>query len=303
MSFQRVAVLSIGEMGYHWSRFLAGRGIDVWTCLRGRSERTRRRAESAGAKPVSLRQIAAEADLIVSVVVPSAAKRVAARVAALLSRSGRRGLVYLDANAVSPMAALEMSGRLSQAGAAFVDGSIIGSAAMIGEGTITYLSGPHAARLGPLESLGLSLKILGPQVGQASAFKMLYAGLTKGLQGLFTELLVGAQKLQMLEAILERYEESYPGLTAKAGGGIAALAVHAGRRAEEMAELSRTFRHYGLRAVMAPATRRLLTEISRLGSGSPTETGEREKNWLKTLEYFAQQGLLETRPASEAVRR
>lgn len=303
MSFQRVAILSIGEMGYHWSRLLAGRGIDVLTCLRGRSERTRRRAESAGAKSVSMRQIAAEADLVVSVVVPSAAKRVAARIAELLSKSGRRELVYLDANAVSPMAALEMADRLSQAGAVFVDGSIIGSAAKIDGGATVYLSGRHAARLRPLETLGLSLKILGPEIGQASAFKVLYAGLTKGLQALFAELLVGAKKLHLLEEILKRYEESYPGLTAKAGEGIAALALHAGRRAEEMAELSRTFRHYGLRTVMAPATRQLLMEISRLNGASPTGTGERGKNWLETLEGFVNQGLLESRSTLKTIRR
>jgi 3-hydroxyisobutyrate dehydrogenase-like beta-hydroxyacid dehydrogenase len=200
------------------------------------------------------------------------------------------------------MAALEMADRLSRAGAVFVDGSIIGSAAKIGGETTVYLSGSHAERLRPLETWGLSLRILGDEIGQASAFKILYAGLTKGLQGLFTELLVGAHKLQLSEEILKRYEESYPGLTAKVGDGVAALAAHARRRAEEMAELSRTFRHYGLRTLMAPATRKLLVEISRLDCESSAGTAEREK-WIKTLECFADRGLLGARSALEDKRR
>jgi hypothetical protein len=188
-----------------------------------------------------------------------------------------------------------MASRLSAAGAIFIDGSIVGSAAKIGAGTTVYLSGRHAERLRPLEAWGLPLNILGQDVGQASAFKILYAGLTKGLQGLFTELLVGARKVGLLEKILERYEDSYPGLTARAGEGIAALAQHAGRRAEEMAELERTFHHYGLRAIVAPATRKILSEISRLQAPSSDGPGEREKSWLATLESFADRGLLEPR--------
>jgi hypothetical protein len=132
-------------------------------------------------------------------------------------------------------------------------------------------------------------------VAQASAFKVVYAGLTKGLQGLFVELLVGAKKFGLLEEIITRYEESFPGLLDRIAPSIIGLRMHAGRRAEEMAELKQTFQHYGMTAVVAPAVRRILQEIAGLHGGQGSETGTREGNLLETLELFYNEGLLQER--------
>ena len=294
MAFQRVGILSIGEMGYHWARLLASHGVEVLTYTKGRSEVTRKRAENAGTRSVpSLARLVSESDLVVAVVVPSAARRVAANVVKALLKVGRRELLYLDANATSPMTAREIERYLSPASANFVDGCIIGSAARIGQGTVIYVSGPQAARIQALEESGFSVRVLGPEIAQASAFKVVYAGLTKGLQGLFVELLIGARKFGLLDEILQQYEESFPGLVGKVASSIAALPVHAGRRAEEMDELDRTFRHHGLKAVMAPATEKLLKGIAALNAGEASETGERKGNLLETLELMFQKGLLQ----------
>lgn len=292
MGFRRIAILSIGEMGFHWARLLKQHDVEVLTAVDGRSEVTRKRAENAGARILPLAQVAAEADLIVSIVVPSAAEKIAAETAGALKQARRKGALYLDANAISPMTA-EAAGRaIAAAGGAFVDGCIIGSAAKLARAAV-YVSGPRAEELLALKEAGLNVEALGFEVGQASAFKVVYAGLTKGLQGLFTELLLGARKFDLLQPIMKRYEESFPGLLDKVGASIAALTLHAGRRAEEMRELTETYRHYGLEAVIAPATRRMLEEIAALDLGKPSESGAREGDLLQALELFAQRGLLE----------
>lgn len=294
MAFQRIGILSIGEMGYHWARLLASHGVEVLTYGKGRSEVTRKRAENAGVRFVpSLARLVSESDLVVCVVVPSAAKRVAAKVAKALIKVERKNLLYLDANAISPMTAREIEKHLSPASANFIDGCIIGSAAKMGQGTVVYVSGPQAALIQALEQFGFSVRLLGPEIAQASAFKIVYAGLTKGLQGLFVELLIGARKFGLLDEILKQYEESFPGLPGKVGQSIAALPVHAGRRAEEMKELIQTFAHYGLKAVMAPATEKVLKSIAALEAGKASETGERKGDLLETTELFFQRGLLQ----------
>lgn len=296
MAFQRVGILSIGEMGYHWARLLRSHGVEVLTHLKGRSEVTRKRAENAGVRPVpSLERLVTEADLIVSVVVPSATKRVASKVATALSKVGKEDFFYLDANATSPMTAQGIGQDLSRAHASFIDGCIIGSAMRLNQGTVVYVSGPRAEHIKALEQSGLSVRVLGTQIGQASAFKIVYAGLTKGLQGLFLELLIGARKFGLLDEILQRYDESFPGLPGKIGQSIAGLPVHAGRRAEEMDELGRTFRHHGLKPVMAPATQKVLKAIAALNAGKVSETGAREGALLGTLELFFQRGLFQER--------
>jgi 3-hydroxyisobutyrate dehydrogenase-like beta-hydroxyacid dehydrogenase len=281
-------------MGYHWARLLKEHGVEVLTSSRGRSEVTQKRAENAGVRSVSLSRLVSEADLIVSIVVPSAARKVASQISEALAKAGRKNCLYLDANAISPMTAGAVEQILSSAQASFVDGCIIGSAAKLSEAMV-YVSGPRAEELRALRDSGFSVEVLGPRTGQASAFKIVYAGLTKGLQGLLTELLLGARKFDLLQEIMRRYEESFPGLVSKVGRSIAALPVHAGRRAEEMGELRATFRHHGLKAVIAPATQKILEQIAALDCGKPSESGGREGDLLETLELFFQRGLLQER--------
>ena len=292
MAFQRVGILSIGEMGYHWARLLIEHGVEVLTCSSGRSEVTRKRAENAGARSVSLRRLVSEADLVAAIVVPSAARRVASQVGRALAKVGRNDCLYLDANAISPMTAAAVGEILSPAQAGFVDGCIIGSATKLSK-AVVYVSGARAEEFCALRDSGFSVEVLGPKAGQASAFKIVYAGLTKGLQGLLTELLLGARKFDLLQEIMRRYEQSFPGLVGAAGRSIASLPVHAGRRAEEMRELRATFRHHGLKAVIAPATQKMLEQIAALDCGKPSETGAREGELLETLELFFQRGLLQ----------
>jgi len=293
MALQKIGILSIGEMGYHWAKILNARGVEVVTYAKDRSETTRKRAENVGAKCLpSMKNFVDDADLIVSIVVPSAAKRVAAKVAKAAARSGRKDILYLDANAISPMTADEIDAILKPAGVEFVDGCIIGSAAKMDKGAVIYVSGPQAARIKELSSYGFSVKVLGPKVAQASAFKVVYAGLTKGLQALFVELLMGAKSFGLLDEILKRYEESFPGLLDKVAQSIVGLRIHAGRRAEEMDELKRTFNHHGLSAFMAPAVKKVLQAIAALELDKPSETGAREGELVETLELFFQKGLL-----------
>src|SRR5437667_6792165 len=293
MAFQRIAILSIGEMGYHWARILTSRGVEVLTYAKDRSETTRKRAETIGVKCLpSMNRLVRDADLIVSIVVPFAAKRVASKVAKATAKLGRKDLLYLDANAISPMTADEIAKTWTAIGVNFVDGCIIGSAAKMDKGAVVYVSGPQAARMQELDSYGLSIKVLGPKIAQASAFKVVYAGLTKGLQGLFVELLMGARSFGLLDEILKRYEESFPGLLDKVAPSIVALRIHAGRRAEEMAELKRTFNHHGMNAFMAPAVKKVLQSIAALESDKASETGAREGELLETLELFFRKGLL-----------
>jgi 3-hydroxyisobutyrate dehydrogenase-like beta-hydroxyacid dehydrogenase len=294
MAFQRIGILSIGEMGYHWARVLTGHGVRVLTYAQDRSETTRKRAENVGVECVSsLPALVNNVDLIVSIVVPFAALDVAAKVAQAAAQAARADLLYLDANAISPMTAEQIGNTLADSGVEFVDGCIIGSAAKIDKGAVIYVSGPQASRVEELRHCGLAVKVLGPVVAQASAFKVVYAGLTKGLQGLFVELLMGARKFGLLDEITKRYEESFPGLLDKIAPSIIGLRIHAGRRAEEMVELKETFNHHGMKAFMAPAAQKVLESIAALDVRKTSETGGREGDLLQTLELFFAKGLLQ----------
>ncbi len=300
MAFQKIGILSIGEMGFHWAKLLKGQGVEVLTYDKDRGEVSRKRGENAGVKSLpSMARLVKEAELIISIVVPFAAKRVAAKVAKAVVKTGRKELFYLDANAISPMTADAIAAVLKPAGVSFVDGCIIGSAARMGKGTIVYVSGPEAQRLQALEAFGIPIRVLGPNTSQASAFKVVYAGLTKGLQGLFAELLMGARRFGLMNEVRAQYEESFPGLLDKISTSIVGLRIHAARRAEEMDELKRTFNHHGMKSFMAPAAQKVLEAIAALGAGQASDSGARQGDLLETFEWFYEKGLLQTAAAEK----
>lgn len=293
MSFTRIGILSLGEMGFHWARLLKSHGVEVLTYDKDRGEVTHQRCANAGVNSVaSMEDLVCDCEAIVSIVVPSAAKKVASDVAKAVTRCKRQDLLFMDANAISPMTADAVARTLQRCGVQFVDGCIIGSAARMGKGTLVYVSGPQASRMRELESFDIPVKILGPGTNQASAFKIIYAGLTKGLQGLFCELLMGARRFGLLDEIRAQYEQSFPGLLEKVAPSIIGLRIHAGRRAEEMDELKRTFTRHELNSFMAPAAQKVLQAIAELKLGEASATGAREGDLGNTLELFFERGLL-----------
>jgi 3-hydroxyisobutyrate dehydrogenase-like beta-hydroxyacid dehydrogenase len=266
--------------------------VKAVTVEEGRSAATRERARNVGVEIVpSTEDLVGEVDLVVSIVVPSAAKDVAARVALALQKSGRSGFLFMDANAISPMTAESLNRVVINAGAHYVDGCIIGGAAKLDQGTVVYVSGPEANRLSALNASGLEVKVLGPGATQASAFKVIHAGLSKGLAGLFTELLVGASALGLLDETLKDYDQNYPGLLQKVSNSIGSLPVHAKRRSEEMIELRETFAHYGLVPIVVPAVEKILSAIADLDAGA---AGARRQPLIDAIKLFCEKGLLRT---------
>jgi hypothetical protein len=111
---------------------------------------------------------------------------------------------------------------------------------------------------------------------------------------------MGARAFGLLDEILKRYEESFPGLLDKVTSSIVGLRIHAGRRAEEMDELKRTFNHHGMKSFMAPAAQKVLQAIAALDISKPSDSGAREGELLETLELFYGKGLLQEHKPSSA---
>ena len=85
MPVHTIAILSPGDMGSNVGCALRENGLDVITCLAGRSKRSRGLAEAAGLRDVaSLTDVVAGADLILSILVPSEALKLATQIAGII---------------------------------------------------------------------------------------------------------------------------------------------------------------------------------------------------------------------------
>ena len=126
MAIKTVAILSPGDMGHAVGRALAGHGLTVITCLAGRSRRTQKLAAAGGLEAVPTLEVLVErADLILSIMPPSAALESAGAVAEAM-QSVERAPCYADCNAISPMTARRIAAVVTNSGGAFVDAGIVG---------------------------------------------------------------------------------------------------------------------------------------------------------------------------------
>ena len=232
-----VAVVAQGAMGAGIGGRLVERGLRVVTSLAGRSEASAKRAAAAGMVPVSDQEMA-KADFFLSILPPSDALGLAERMAALIAPSNHKP-VYVDCNAVSPPTKVEIGNVITEAGSPFVDGSIIGAPPKAGyDGPAIYASGTDASRFVPLNDFGLVVRVIEGPVGAASAMKMSYAGITKGLTALGAMMLLAATRGGVAEGLRVELERSQPALLPWLQRSIPAMFSKAYRFVGEMEEIA-----------------------------------------------------------------
>jgi 3-hydroxyisobutyrate dehydrogenase-like beta-hydroxyacid dehydrogenase len=242
-----VGLLSPGEMGAAIGATLRRHGVDVVTCLEGRSDLTRTRAEEAGLREVStLNDLVRESTLVLSVLVPSEALDAAGAVAAAIQATRARPVVA-DCNAVSPRTVEHMASVITAAGGWFIDAGIIGGPPREGAaGPRIYCSGPDCAPLLALREYSLDVRAIGDTLGRASGLKMVYAASTKGTTALWTELLVAARAMGLADALAEELVSSRGGIAAAVSAGIPSMPRRARRWVGDMEEIAATFEEVGL---------------------------------------------------------
>jgi 3-hydroxyisobutyrate dehydrogenase-like beta-hydroxyacid dehydrogenase len=232
-------------MGHAIGGVLRRRGLRVIASLAGRSRRTVELTRAAGIEDVgTLDRLVAEADLVLSVTTSEAAPVVGDEVARRLA--GRsRPLTFVECNAMAPQHVSAIADRVAAAGGRVIDVGIVGGPPTDTRSPKFYASGPHAAELMTLGEYGLDIRPMGPKIGQASGLKMCYAALTKGFSALGTELLMTAEKLELLEPLLAELQDSQAAQLGWLERSIPGMPPKSRRWVSEMQEIGATLGHVG----------------------------------------------------------
>ena len=281
---ETVGILSPGDMGHTVGERLRSHGLRVIAHLKDRSARTRGLAAKAGIEEVeSYEALVEEADVALCILVPAAAEAAAQKTAQALRNTGA-DLLYADCNAVAPDTTKRIGKIISGAGGRFVDASIIGPPPRREGATRFYASGEHACSLAKLEAYGLDVPVVSERIGDASAVKMCYAGLTKGLTALCTNLLVAAEALGVREALFAEYNLSQGPMLKRMEGGLPGMPPKSRRWVGEMEEIAATMASVG----MSPKFHEGAAEIYRLVGGSALADRTPEDPDAPTLEEMLQ---------------
>jgi 3-hydroxyisobutyrate dehydrogenase-like beta-hydroxyacid dehydrogenase len=236
-----VGLLHPGEMGAGVGGCLTGTGHQVLWASEGRGASTAARARDAGLTDVrTARRVIAEAEVILSVCPPHAALDVAWAV------HGFTGL-YVDANAIAPGTAREVSQLITGSGGRYVDGGIIGGPPVTAGAARLYLSGSDAPRIQELfAGTALEARVVSDSDTGASAVKMAYASWTKGSSALLLTARALAQAEGVEEALLAEWALSQPQLPGQLNRAARSAVTKGWRWVGEMEEIAASMAGAGL---------------------------------------------------------
>lgn len=199
----------------------------------------------------------AEADLVLSVVTPAAARAAASSYAP----HAPGGQTYVDLNSTAPEVKLEVESVLAPRGIRVVDGVMTGGGISLdGHRIPISLAGPGAQEVADqLTGFGLVAEVVGGEFGQAAAMKMLRGVVIKGLEALSIEAFVAARAYGIEDLVLASISES---LDRWSTADFLQMLVrthteHCTRRAVEVRMIKETVAGTGLEPIMAEAAQRL----------------------------------------------
>lgn len=239
----KIGILHPGQMGVSVAASARQSGGEVWWVSEGRSPETRARAEAQElVESKTLAELCKACGLIVSVCPPHAAEDLADQVL----ETGYRGL-YLDANAISPARTQRIGAKMTARGVVFVDGGIIGGPAWEAGKTRLYLSGAGADEAAECFSAGpLGTRIIGTDIGQASALKMCFAAYTKGSTALLCAILAAAEDLGIRQDLEKQWSLDGSDFALRTNSRVRGVTAKAWRFTGEMDEIADTFETVGL---------------------------------------------------------
>jgi len=158
---------------------------------------------------------------------------------AALIAPGSKKPIYVDCNAVSPPTKVKIGNAVTKAGAPFVDVAILGLPPRPGyDGPAMIASGPETGQFVPLGEFGLKIRTIDGPVGAASALKMSYAGITKGITAVGSMMLLAAIRGGIEKELRAELERSHPAFVANFTRAVPDMFGKAYRFVGEMEEIA-----------------------------------------------------------------
>jgi 3-hydroxyisobutyrate dehydrogenase-like beta-hydroxyacid dehydrogenase len=211
--------------------------------------------EELGVRPAaSATEALAGASLVLSLVTADQGLRAAQDYAPHLAP----GALWCDMNSVAPETKCAAALAVEAAGGRYVDAAVL---APVEPGRLAVpllLSGAEAGEAeAALRDAGFTnLRVVGDQVGKASAIKMIRSVMVKGIEALSDEMMAAARAAGVEGEVLASLDASEKTLpwAEKAAYNLERMAVHGTRRAAEMEESAKTLLALGVVPVMTRGT-------------------------------------------------
>lgn len=291
MKIETIGVMSPGDMGQAVAQQLKSKGFKVCTALDQRSARSKALAQQAGLTDVgSVAKLTENCEVILSIMNPGAALDFAGEVAQALAITKKRTLL-VDCNAIAPVTMEAINVKMAAAGGRCVDGGIIGPPPRGTAKMNLYVSGPEARELEQIATPQIAIRVLSERIGDASAIKMCYAAMTKGVQALVLELLVAARRLGVDAALEAQIKTSRSEVYDWVISALPIMPPKAHRWVPEMQEIAKTFEAAGMTPRMFDGAADMYSFIAATALGRETpENRDKSRTGQDVVKQLADEG-------------
>lgn len=261
-------IVGHGVVGSLFSRLLCHHGARVlsYDCLLDRPETApamRKKIADDGGEAGSLANVIDGSDYILSVVPPQTCREIAEYVSRLLHEHH----VFVDLTSTSPAVKREVGAIVTNPGAKFVEGVILGAVSSFTPPVI-LLGGPDGESAAAIfRQHGFNARFYSAMVGHAAAFKMLRSIFSKGIEAVLVETLVAACRAGLLDEVWEEILATLSTGNAKRTleSWIRSHALSAQRRRHEMQEVSRFLEEICIQLVLPRAAGEVFARSFELG--------------------------------------
>jgi 3-hydroxyisobutyrate dehydrogenase-like beta-hydroxyacid dehydrogenase len=170
----------------------------------------------------------------------------------------REGALFCDMNSVAPQTKRAAAHAVEAAGGRYVDVAVLAPVHPARLKVPLLVSGPAAPEAA--QALGeagfVNVRVVGDEVGRASAIKMIRSVMVKGVEALTAEMMLAATRAGVVEEVLASLDasEKTDSWLSRAAYNIERMTTHGLRRAAEMEESARTLEDLGVEPLMTRGT-------------------------------------------------
>ncbi len=178
------------------------------------------------------------------------------------------GAFWFDGNSCAPDTKRRAAGVIEAAGGHYIDTAIMGPVHPRLHRTPLLIAGaraPQAAEL--LATFGMTARVVGDRVGQASSIKMIRSVMVKGMEALHAECFLAARKAGVEAEVIGSLMASNPEIDWPVQGAynLERMMSHGLRRAAEMREVVVTLRDLGFAGDLTAAVADWQDRIGQMG--------------------------------------
>jgi 3-hydroxyisobutyrate dehydrogenase-like beta-hydroxyacid dehydrogenase len=265
---RNVALIGFGEAGMTFAS--AGRWQNRAAAYDIARDRQIAMAQAGVVAAEEAQQALLGASVILSLVTASQAQAAAG----ICARFIEPRAIWCDMNSVAPTTKRDSAGLIEAAGGRYVDVAVLAPVHPARLDVPLLLAGEAAGEAeAALRELGFSnLRVVGREIGRASAIKMIRSVMVKGIEALTAEMMLGADAAGVTDEVLASLDATERGSSWKdrAAYNLERMTKHGLRRAAEMEESAKTLASLGVDPVMTSATVRRQFEMGLSGKGSAT---------------------------------